>query len=166
MKKVKKITLAPTSKIDKYKTGVTTILKCLGHPEALVTDESTVGDFLNVFAKTLPPKIKRNFEKVGINEVSANAPIWRLAQLICLWKAMEHVAKPTKQAKPCAAAKRIAKSLEKDPSMDLSDVGNTIGITLSKCLKDEPGWEIQDFLTGVEHGLDMKKFRVRILPAL
>lgn len=40
-----KITFAAQDKIDKYTKGVYELLDLIGQPEALVTDESTLGDF-------------------------------------------------------------------------------------------------------------------------
>lgn len=51
LKKLKsaKIELAPTNEIDKYQREIKIILNILGHKEALVTDESSVWDFLAHF---------------------------------------------------------------------------------------------------------------------
>ena len=48
-KKKLKFELAPQDKIEKYQKEVTVIVKALGHPEALVTDESRISDFMSVF---------------------------------------------------------------------------------------------------------------------
>ena len=41
---------AAQDNIDKLQPYVDRILEALGHPEAFVTDESIVGDFINVFS--------------------------------------------------------------------------------------------------------------------
>ena len=60
LKNVKKIELAPTDCIDKYQKEINIILKLLGHPEALVTDESSVWDFLYHFGGTKQENDKYN----------------------------------------------------------------------------------------------------------
>lgn len=45
-----KIVMACDDRIGKHPDGVLKVLKALGHVEALVTDESSVSDFLDVFA--------------------------------------------------------------------------------------------------------------------
>lgn len=44
-----KIEMASTDNVTKYQREITVILKILGHPEALVSDESSVWDFLSHF---------------------------------------------------------------------------------------------------------------------
>ena len=41
---------AAQDNVDKLQPYVDRILEALGHPEAFVTDESIVGDFINVFS--------------------------------------------------------------------------------------------------------------------
>lgn len=38
---------------------------------------------------------------------------------------------------------------------DLSDVGNEIGLVIGKYLKDETGYEKEDFIGGFNHGLSL-----------
>ena len=45
IKKIKKITFASRKKVSKYEEELHKILKLLGHPEALITDLSSIGDF-------------------------------------------------------------------------------------------------------------------------
>jgi hypothetical protein len=45
IKKIKKITFASRGKVSKYEEELHKILKLLGHPEALITDLSSIGDF-------------------------------------------------------------------------------------------------------------------------
>ena len=47
----KNIELAPTDSVEEYGKQIDIILSYLKHPEALVTDESCIGDFFDVFAK-------------------------------------------------------------------------------------------------------------------
>ena len=42
--------MASDKRVAKFPEGVLAVLKALGHVEALVTDESSVWDFLDVFA--------------------------------------------------------------------------------------------------------------------
>ena len=44
----RKIELAPQDLCDEYSQEIDELLLCLGHPEALVTDLSSLGDFLSV----------------------------------------------------------------------------------------------------------------------
>lgn len=45
-----KIESAPKYKIEELQPYVDRVLEALGHPEAFVTDESIIGDFINVFS--------------------------------------------------------------------------------------------------------------------
>jgi hypothetical protein len=38
---------------------------------------------------------------------------------------------------------------------DLSDVGNEIGLVIGKHLKEESGYEKEDFISGLNHGLSL-----------
>jgi len=40
---------------------------------------------------------------------------------------------------------------------DLSDIGNEIGIALGKYISDEMGFEYEDFLAGIRHGISLAK---------
>ena len=51
MKKKVDFELASQEKVIQYSDFVNIILENLGHPEALVTDESKISDFLNIFDK-------------------------------------------------------------------------------------------------------------------
>ena len=51
MKKKVDFELADQEKVIQYSDFVNIILENLGHPEALVTDESKISDFLNIFDK-------------------------------------------------------------------------------------------------------------------
>ena len=42
----RRIVLAPTDGVEAWSAGVRKVLEALGHPEALVTDESRFSDFL------------------------------------------------------------------------------------------------------------------------
>lgn len=67
----KKITLAPQDAIREFGSLVDEFLeKALGHPEALITDESTIGDFISPFdlvkraarRKTILDNIQNHFQ--------------------------------------------------------------------------------------------------------
>ena len=47
----KKFTLAKQDRVDARQKSVTILLKALGHPEALVTDEATLSQFLDFFSQ-------------------------------------------------------------------------------------------------------------------
>lgn len=38
---------------------------------------------------------------------------------------------------------------------DLSDLGNTIGIIVGKYISDDLGYEIDDFISGIKHGISL-----------
>lgn len=40
---------------------------------------------------------------------------------------------------------------------DMSDIGNEIGICLGKYIKDEMGFEIEDLISGIKHGISLAK---------
>lgn len=47
MAKKQKVIFAPQDRVDADPEGIAALLVLLGHPEALVTDESQIGDFLD-----------------------------------------------------------------------------------------------------------------------
>jgi hypothetical protein len=53
----------------------------------------------------------------------------------------------------------IADHIQNDPMVDLSDLGNSIGIAIGEFLSDTQsnirGFSKQDFLFGINHGLDI-----------
>lgn len=78
----KNIELASQSKVDKLGGFVDRVLKALGHSEALVTDESMVGDFLDVFDKTRAAfTLDRVSKKLGF-KVRSSDYIWMVAKKI------------------------------------------------------------------------------------
>jgi len=63
-----KIELAKQDKINELDYWVQVVLKALGHSEALVTDESMVGDFLDIFDKKESKKeLKKAIKKLKID---------------------------------------------------------------------------------------------------
>lgn len=70
----KKITLAKQTEVKKLPVAIDHILTILGCPEALVTDESYVTDFMNIFSskeqkvKNLKKLGKKLGVEVGIND--------------------------------------------------------------------------------------------------
>lgn len=40
---------------------------------------------------------------------------------------------------------------------DLSDIGNEIGICLGKYVTEEMGFEIEDLIAGIKHGISLAK---------
>jgi len=73
MKKIKNLTvktieLAKQDRVQDLEKYIAILLKALGHPEALVTDESYVSDFMDIFssAKQKEKKILTLRKKLGI----------------------------------------------------------------------------------------------------
>jgi hypothetical protein len=57
-------------------------------------------------------------------------------------------------------SKEISERLSNLPydNGDSSDIGNEIGIVISQYLSDNSfGWELDDFIMGIKHGIDLKK---------
>jgi len=73
-KKITKIELAEHDKIDFLQDYVDKVLEAIGHPEALVTNESLVWDFTSDKGK-----LKRVSKKLGF-DVDPNDYIWQLAE--------------------------------------------------------------------------------------
>lgn len=92
MKNSKEIRYASTIKIEEFSSYVQVILEALGHPEAWVTDLSSVSDFLNrttTLVKgigTIIPLEKESFEleelatKLGLDQISPTELIWKIAE--------------------------------------------------------------------------------------
>jgi hypothetical protein len=38
---------------------------------------------------------------------------------------------------------------------DMSDIGNEIGIIAAKYFKNDLGWEKEDFISGIKHGISL-----------
>lgn len=75
-----KFELAEWSKIETYLKEVKIILGCIGHPEAMVTDESTIWDFTDFGNGKLSPKADKALEAVGLRYVGGRDFIWALAK--------------------------------------------------------------------------------------
>jgi len=65
--KNKKIELAPIDNINQYEKEIGVILNLLGHPEALVTDESSIWEFLSNFDDK---KSNRKYNNKILNKIS------------------------------------------------------------------------------------------------
>lgn len=77
-----RIELANTDLVDAFAGEVALILDVLGHPEALVTDESKVKDFFPVNDPVLAGAILgRLVDEFGV-EASKDTYIWELARRI------------------------------------------------------------------------------------
>lgn len=81
--KGKKIELASTTSCDKYHDEIDRLLKIMGHEEALVTDMSTIGDFLDIFSskKQRDAQLQKLSKKIGI-VVGADDLIFKIASKI------------------------------------------------------------------------------------
>lgn len=71
-----KITFAQRLKIDEYEPEVSKILEILGHPEAFITDESTLGDF--IYKESQPEFVK--LERVIGYHIKLIDYLWELAK--------------------------------------------------------------------------------------
>lgn len=81
-KKNVKIELAEQDKIKQLKPYVNQVIKALGHPEALVTDESIVFDFLDVFdIDERIEQIEKARKNIKVNIFSGDF-IWKVAERI------------------------------------------------------------------------------------
>ena len=79
-KKIKKIELASQEKVEVYAKEIENLLKAMGHPEALVTDESLVSDFLDIFDKQERIKqIEKIKKKIKI-DVFPGDFLWEVAK--------------------------------------------------------------------------------------
>jgi len=79
----KKIVLEKQTEVRAYNREVRQILKMLGHPEALVTDESRVGDFLDVFATRRNAKqLEALREGLDIPVLMTTDRLWELGKEI------------------------------------------------------------------------------------
>lgn len=71
-----------STKIDKYKRGVSAILIILGHPEAFVTDLSQIGDFM----LSLDPESDNNLEKlrakINFPDLTFSSYIWEIGKFL------------------------------------------------------------------------------------
>lgn len=54
--------------------------------------------------------------------------------------------------------KELIRKIEKiHPQGDLSDIGNAIGIIIGKYISDKDGFDEEDFLGGITHGISITK---------
>lgn len=85
-KKTMTIQLAEHDEIDAFEKQVDQILSVLGHPEALVTDLSDIGDFMS-FGRAKPETMEVLAQLMG-HEVSINDLLVTLARE--LWDKEQH----------------------------------------------------------------------------
>jgi len=65
---IRKIELAPQDEVDQLEPYIYKVLEALGHPEALVTDESYISDFLCIVdEKEADGELKIACDKLGFN---------------------------------------------------------------------------------------------------
>lgn len=71
----------PQDNCDLYQDQIDAILLVLGHPEAFVTDESTLGDFISCIA---PKSVQQeDLDMIAAylkREVKFNSKLWELAK--------------------------------------------------------------------------------------
>lgn len=80
MKKKIKFELASQDKTKKMRTYMHIIAKALGHPEALITDESMVSDFLDIFDKVERAKqILKAKKKIKV-DICPGDYLWEVAE--------------------------------------------------------------------------------------
>ena len=80
--KTKEIVLADQDKVVEMGEYVQKVLVALGHPEALVTDESYVTDFLDIFDADLREKQLKKLEKKLKMKITKNDHVWEIAERI------------------------------------------------------------------------------------
>jgi hypothetical protein len=80
LEKIKKIEIAPSKKIEKLGKWVDQVLKIIGFPEALVTDESSLFDFFDMTSKEKDEDIllTKWGKKLGF-KVKGTDKIWQVA---------------------------------------------------------------------------------------
>jgi len=76
----KKIVIASQDKCNKIESKVNKLLKLLGHKDALVTDESIIGDFLDIFDKKRREKQLKTFSKKIGFKVKPRDFIYKVAE--------------------------------------------------------------------------------------
>jgi hypothetical protein len=78
-----KFQLANQDKIKELQPYIDKVLKALGHSEALVTDESMVADFVNVFSgkSAVLKDLKKISKKLNFS-VSSSDYIWQVAEKV------------------------------------------------------------------------------------
>jgi hypothetical protein len=82
VKKKIKIELSQQNYVDQYEEQVKFILKTLGHPEALVTDETLIWDLLHMFdSGGYDKQLAKMSKKVGFS-VEPNDVLWKVAKKI------------------------------------------------------------------------------------
>jgi hypothetical protein len=80
LKKKIKFELASQDKVKKMRTYMHKIVTALGHSEALVTDESMVSDFLDIFDKEERTKqIKKAKKKIKV-DICPGDYLWEVAE--------------------------------------------------------------------------------------
>ena len=79
----KKITLASQDMVTKYDYQMQVVLGILDHNEALVTDESTVGDFVDSGEDAVDVARLAELSDIFNMPVSLNTKLWELAKAIC-----------------------------------------------------------------------------------
>lgn len=84
------ITLASTDNVKNYEKEIEKILKILGYPEALVTDESRISDFFNIFGNDTDDK-----KKIKKLEKNVNFCLRRNDLIITVAEYMRNFKKPS-----------------------------------------------------------------------
>ena len=79
-KKTKEIELVSQEKVEIYAKEIEKLLKAMGHPEALVTDESLVSDFLDIFDKQERMKQIEKIKKQIKIDIFPGDFLWEIAK--------------------------------------------------------------------------------------
>lgn len=69
-----KIVLCDQTHIQKYELGVATVLDVIGHPEALVTDECTLCDFM------LEASVVSELSRMVGRQLTDDTPLWMIGK--------------------------------------------------------------------------------------
>lgn len=85
---MKNIELAAQDMVTKYDYQMQVVLGILDHTEALVTDESTVGDFVDTGEVDRDLDRLTELSDIFNCKVGLSTPLWELAKSIC-WEELE-----------------------------------------------------------------------------
>lgn len=83
MERIRTVTLAKQDMIEKYAYQVDIVLGILNSPEALVTDESTVGDFVDSGEDAVDVARLAELSDIFNAPVALSTPLWELAKYLC-----------------------------------------------------------------------------------
>ena len=83
VEQIKTITLAKQDMVQKYDYQMQIVLGILNHIEALVTDESDVGDFIDSGEDAIDVSRLAELSDIFNMPVALNTKLWELARSLC-----------------------------------------------------------------------------------